>query len=105
MLNYLLTTDKDYTLYSHQTNNKFRIKDTINCTSRNMIYIINDNVGKISSVGYTADNMKTRSTNHKSHIKYNKRLYEVSKHFAGNLVLQTLDKSLHLKAEGGGGSP
>ena len=42
--------------------------------------------------------MKTRFTNHKSHIKYNKRLGEVSKHFSDNLILRTLDiKSSHLK--------
>ena len=59
-----------------------------------MIYIINYDVCKISSVGYTADsadNMKTRFTNHKSHIKYNKRLCEVSKHFSDNLILRSLD--------------
>ena len=60
--------------YSHQTNTKYKIKDIIYCNSRDVIYIINDNVFKISSVGYTAANMKTRFTNHKSHIKYNKRL-------------------------------
>ena len=69
---------------------------------RNVIYIINDNVCKISSVGYTADNMKTQFTNHESHIKYNnvkynKRLCEVSKHFSDNLILHTLDKSSQLK--------
>ena len=37
--------------------------------------------------------MKTGFTNHKSHIKYNKRLCEVSKHMAGNLVVHELDKS------------
>ena len=79
--------------YSHQTNTKYKIKDIIDCNSRNVIYNINDNVCKISSVGYTADNMKTRFTNHKSHIKYNKRLYEVSKHFSDNLILHTLHKS------------
>ena len=91
--NYLLKTDK---AYSHQTNTKYKIKDIIDCNSRNVIYIINDNVCKISSVGYTADNMKIRFTNHKSNIKYNKRLCEVSKHFSDNLILNTLDKSSHL---------
>ena len=80
--NYLLKTDN---AYSHQTSTKYKIKDIIYCNSINVIYIINDNVCKISSVGYTADNMKTRITNHKSHIKYNKRLCEVSKHFSDNL--------------------
>ena len=63
---------------------QYTIKDIIDCNSRNVIYISNDNVCKISSVGYTADNMKTRFTNHKSHIKYNKRLCEVLKHFSDN---------------------
>ena len=89
-----LKTDK---AYSHQTNTKYKIKDIINCNSVNVIYIIDDNVSKISSVSYTADNMKTRLTNHKSHNKYNKRLCEVSQHFSDNLILHTIDKSSHLK--------
>ena len=48
------------------------IKSVIDCLTRNVIYLINDNI-KISSVGYTADNMKTR-------FAKNKRLCEVSKH-------------------------
>ena len=52
----------------------FKIKSVIDCLTRNVIYLINDNICKISSVGYTADNMKTRFANHKSHIKFNKRL-------------------------------
>ena len=59
--NYLLKTDKAYT--------KYKIKDIIDCNSKNVIHIINDNVCKISSVDYTADNMKTRFTNQQSHIK------------------------------------
>ena len=54
---------------------------------------MNDNIFKIRSVGYTADNMKTRFTNHKSHIKFNKRLCEVFKHMADSLILHTLDKT------------
>ena len=65
--------------------------------TRNVIYLINDNICKISSVGYTADNMKTRFANHKSHIKFNKRLCEMSKHIADNLILHELDKSLQMK--------
>ena len=55
-------TKSDYA-YSHQTETKFIIKSIIDCNTRNIIYIINDNICKISSVGYTADNMKTRFTN------------------------------------------
>ena len=88
--NYLIKSDY---AYSHQTETKFRIKSVIDCNTRNIIYIINDNICKISSVGYTADTMKTRFTNHKSHIKFNKRLCEVSKHMADNLILHELDKT------------
>ena len=42
---------------------------------------------------YTADDLKVRFRNHKSHIKTNKRLCEVSKHFADNQVVHELDKS------------
>ena len=41
--------------------------------------------------------MKTRFTYNKCHIKYNKLLCEVSKHYSDNLILHTLDKSSHLK--------
>ena len=58
----------------------------------NVIYIINDKVCKLSSVGYTMDKTKVRFPNHKSHIIYNKRLCEVSKHFADHFVWHDLDK-------------
>ena len=51
-----------------------------------MLFILQIIVCKIRSGGYTADNMKTRFTNHRSHIKYTKRLCEVLKHFADNLI-------------------
>ena len=41
--------------------------------------------------------MKTRFANHKSHIKFNKRLCEVSKHIADNLILHELDQSSQMK--------
>ena len=43
--------------------------------------------------------MKTRFTNYKSHtkFKYNKRLCELSKHFADNLILHALGKYPQLK--------
>ena len=73
--NYLLKTDK---AYSHQTNTKFTVKDVIDCNSKNVIYITNDNACKMSSVRRTADNMKARFTNNLSHVKYTKRLCKVS---------------------------
>ena len=45
---------------SHQTETIFNIKSVIiNCLTRNVTYLINDNICKISSVGYTADNLPT----------------------------------------------
>ena len=84
--NYLIKTD---CAYSHQTETRFKIKSVIDCLTRNVIYLINDNICKISSVGYTADNMKTRFANHKSHIKFNKRLCEVSKHIKSRANILT----------------
>ena len=41
--------------------------------------------------------MKTRFANHKSHIKFNKRLCELSKHIADNLILHEPDESSQMK--------
>ena len=43
--------------------------------------------------------MKTRFANHKSHIKFNKRLCEVSKYIADNLILHELDKSSQMNIQ------
>ena len=88
--NYLVKTTH---AYSYHTNSKFRINGVVDCNSENVVYIINDKVCKISSVGYTKINMSSRFTNHKSHIKHNKRTCEVSKHFADNEFIHVLDKT------------
>ena len=74
-------------------NRTFRINDIVDCDTQNVIYVINDNICKVSSVGCTADAMKVRFRNHKSHIKNNKRMCEVSKHFSDNQQMHCLDKS------------
>ena len=91
--NYLIKTVYSY---SHQTNSRFKIKNYIDCDTKYVIYVFNDNICKISSVGYTADCMKVRFPNHKSHIKHNRRTCEISKHFADNLMIHELDKSTNL---------
>ena len=88
--NYLKTTEY---AYSYHTSTRFRIRETVDCNSKNVIYIINDKICNVSSVGYTTDSMNVRFTNHKSHIKYNKRFCEVSKHFAHNISFHHLNKS------------
>ena len=57
------------------------------------MYIINNKVCNLSSVGCTADTLKVRFRNHKSHIKSSKRTCEVSKHFSDNTSLHVLDRS------------
>ena len=71
----------------------FKINHNLNCDSMNVIYIINDLKCKISSIGCTADSMKVRFRNHKSHIKYGYRNCEVSVHFVDNRVMHALDIS------------
>ena len=84
---YLLKTEYAY------TSTRFIIRENIDCNSKSVIYVINDKICKVSSVGYTADNMKIRFTNHKSHIKFDKRFWKVSNHFADNIHFHQLEKS------------
>ena len=88
--NFLKTTK---TVYSFHTNSVFTINQLLDCDSMNLIYIINDLICKISSVGCTADSMKVRFRNHKSHIKCGYRNCEVAAHFADNRVMHHLDTS------------
>ena len=88
--NYLVKTK---TITSYHTNEVFNINDKIDCNSRNVIYLINDNICRISYTGCTVDSLKTRFSNHKSHIKNNKLTCELSKHFINNPVIHELDKS------------
>ena len=88
--NFLKVTN---TAYSFHTNSVFNINQKLDCDSKNVIYIINDTVCKLSSVGCTSDSMKVRFRNHKSHIKNKRRTCEVSCHFIDNESTHVLDKS------------
>ena len=88
--NYLVKTTW---AYSFHTSSRFKIKGTLDCDSKNIVYIINDKVCNLSSIGCTADTLKVRFSNHKSHIKSSKRTCEVSKHFSENTSLHILDRS------------
>ncbi len=81
------------TAYSFHTNSVFKIKGLLDCDTKNVIYIINDLTCKISSIGCTADSMKVRFRNHKSHIKHARRTCEVSTHFSENQGVHTFDTS------------
>ena len=56
--------------YSYHTNSIFNINQNVNCESKNVVYVINDLICKISSVGCTSESSKVRFRNHKSHIKH-----------------------------------
>ena len=88
--NYLVKTSW---AYSFHTNSKYKIRGTVDCDTKNIVYIINDKVCNLSSIGCTADALKVRFRNHKSHIKAFKRLCEVSKHFSDNTSVHNLDRS------------
>ena len=82
-----------YYIYIYTYNSVFNIKQNVNCESLNVVYIINDLVCKVSSVGCTSDSIKVRFRNHKSHIKHYRRTCEVSSHFTDNRTIHILDRS------------
>ena len=88
--NYLVNTK---TFSSYHTSQQFSVNLDMDCNSKDVIYLINDKICRLSNVGCTTDSLKTRFSNHKSHIKYNKRTCELSKHFSDCGVLHNLDKS------------
>ena len=69
-------------VFSAKTNQTFRIKDRLTCQTNNVIYMIIDKLcPDIFYIGYTSDNMRTRWTTHKSHIKMNVKSCELTSHF------------------------
>ena len=68
------------TFSSYHTQSIFSIKHNLSCTSRCVVYLINDKVCCKSNVGCTID-FKTRWQNHKSHIKKKRSTCEISTHF------------------------
>ena len=51
-------------------NSILNINHNVNYESKNIVYVINDLICKVSSVGCTSENIKIRFRNHKSHIKH-----------------------------------
>ena len=88
--NYLVHTK---TFSSYHTSQQFSVNLDVDCNSKDVIYLINDKICRLSNVGCTTDITKIRFSNHKSHIKLNKRTCEISKHFSDCEVLHNLDKS------------
>ena len=80
--NFLVVTDK---IKSPTTNQTFKIKQTITCETKGVVYMINDKIcPKIFYVGYSEDTMKIRWANHKSHIKKEQKSCELAVHMLNN---------------------
>ena len=70
------------TVTSPNTKQVYHIKSRISCDTENVIYMIRDKICEnVFYVGYTADCMKVRWRNHKSHIKMGKKTCEIASHF------------------------
>ena len=76
--NYLVESK---TITAPNTNQTFKIKSTILCSTKNVIYLLRDKVCDIIYVGYTSGDMKQRWAGHKSHIKTRVKSCEISSHF------------------------
>ncbi len=61
-------------------NVRYNHKEIISCNSECIIYLIDCMTHKVSYVGYTITNMKTRFSNNKSHFKKNNASCELIKH-------------------------
>jgi len=81
------------TIGSFHTNQVFSIKGRLDCDTKNVVYIVNDNICKLSYIGCTSDSLKVRFRNHKSHIKTQRRTCELSCHFIDNEILHNLDRT------------
>ena len=60
------------TFTSYHTNQVFKIRSKITCDSKCVIYLVDCDLHKLSYIGYTTVNMKSRFSNDKYHIKANK---------------------------------
>ena len=69
------------TFTSYHTSQVFAHKSKILCSEEGVIYIINCNTCLVSYTGYTILKMVSRLSNDKSHIKYNKKTCEITKHY------------------------
>ena len=78
---------------SHQSNRVFTIRQYINCQTPNVIYLVNDDICKLSNVGCTTNAMNTRWSIHKSHVKKQERTCELANHFIDNPDKHVLDRS------------
>ena len=74
---FLVPTSK---ISSTATNQTYKIKPSLDCNSNFVIYCITDLVCKKQNVG-SCDNIKSRLSNYKSHLKHHKVTCSFVKHF------------------------
>ena len=83
------------TFTSPKTSQTYKIKSHIDCTTKNVIYLILDlKCAEIFYIGYTTDCMAVRWRNHKSHIKKSIKSCELASHFVSlSSTTHKIDKS------------
>ena len=79
----LVEKSKGNTFKSVSNGKRFKIRQKINCTSKNLIYMVRCKRCNLQGVGHTT-NFKKRISNYFSHIKQNTRDCEISCHFIDN---------------------
>ena len=85
------------TAKSHHNNRSFTIRQYVDCSVLNVIYLVNDNLCKLSNVGCTTNSMKDRWSTHKSHIKKGIRSCELASHVIDHPQQHVLDKASCVK--------
>ena len=70
--------------WSYHTKDRFQIKGNLSCQTENAVYILQDEICKLSSIGVSTGPVANRWTNHKSHIRCSKKICTVASHFIEN---------------------
>ena len=71
------------TFSSCHTEQTFRHKQLLTCSTENVIYKIDCVIHNLSYIGYTTTSIKTRFSNNKSHLKTKNASCEIVKHLMG----------------------
>ena len=79
----LLSKSQGSTFQSISNKRTFKIRQKINCQSKNVIYLITCKRCNIQGVGHTT-NFKKRISNYFSHIKQGHKYCEIATHFIEN---------------------
>ena len=92
--------DKGEYYYSHVTKRRYKIRQNVNCQSRNVIYLVTCKKCKKQGVGKTI-NFKSRMANYRSCIKNEKVSCNIDKHFIeeDNHSLEDFDVQIIVQLE------